>query len=237
MLWPREESVAAGNRTHRKHKLLAIDSLNPNSWTNAEEYLKHTAADLALVQETKIPATAKNETESTIRRNGWRMAISACGKGPLGGNSAGVAVGCRNHIGMREAHPDFGVPELEQRLTIKKVDCAARGGLNLGSCYLVSGIGISAPQNLDLLHCLVGMLKRISGPWIIGGDFNGTPEELVANGWLKLVGGKIHRPVMPTCGERCLDFFVVSACITDDIDGVKLVADNTFSPITRSVFT
>ena len=35
---------------------------------------------------------------------------------------------------------------------------------------------------------------------------------------------------MPTCGERCLDFFVVSACITDDIDGVKLVADNTFSP-------
>ena len=156
------------------------------------------------------------------------MAIGACGKGPQGGNSAGVAAGCRSHIGMREAHPVFGVAELEQRLMIKKADCAARGGLNLGSCYLISGIGISAPQNLDLLHCLAGMLKRISGPWIIGGDWNCTPEELTATGWLKLVGGKIHRPEMPTCGGRCLDFFVASACITDDIDCVKLVADNTF---------
>ena len=94
---------------------------------------------------------------------------------------------------MRDAYPEFGVPELEQRLTLKKVDCAARGGLNLGSCYLISGTGIATTKNLDLLHCLAGMLKRISGPWIIGGDFNGTPEELAATGWLKVVGGRIHQ--------------------------------------------
>ena len=71
---------------------------------------------------------------------------------------------------------------------LKKVDCAARGGLNLGSCYLISGLGITAAKNLDLLHCLAGMLERVSGPWIIGGDFNCTPEELTATGWLKVVG-------------------------------------------------
>ena len=226
-VWPKEESVASSDRSHRKHNLLAIDSLNPNAWKGAAEYLKHTVADFAVIQEARVSAAAKDETESTVRRDGWRMAISACGKGVEGGNSAGVAVGCRNHIGMRDAYPEFGVPELEQRLTLEKVDCAARGGLNLGSCYLISGTGIATTKNLDRLHCLAGMLKRISGPWIIGGDFNGTPEELAATGWLKVVGGRIHRPKMPTCGERCLDFCVSSMCIVDDIVDVKLVADNT----------
>ena len=98
-MWHKEETVRADDDTHRKHKHLAIDSLNVNAWNGPSEYLKHTAADFALAQETRIPAAAIKETEDTVRRDGWRMAISACGKGPKGGSSAGVAVGCRNHIG------------------------------------------------------------------------------------------------------------------------------------------
>ena len=79
--WPREGSIYAGDQTHREHRLLAIDSLNPNAWVNAEEYLKHTAADLAMVQEAKVPAHDTHGTESSIRASGWRMAINACGKG------------------------------------------------------------------------------------------------------------------------------------------------------------
>ena len=80
--WPRGGMLRADDRSHRQHRLLAIDSLNPNAWDNAAEYLKHTAADFAMVQETKVPAHETHGSESSIRTSGWRMAINACGKGP-----------------------------------------------------------------------------------------------------------------------------------------------------------
>ena len=86
------------------------------------------------------------------------------------------------------------------------------------------------PEKHDILHCLAGMLRRLSGPSVIGGDFNGAPEELEATAWLKFVGGKIHRPAKPTCGQRCLDFFVVSGCISGDVHSVERIEDNTFAP-------
>ena len=112
---------------------------------------------------------------------------------------------------MREAHPEFGMPELGRRLSVKKVDCAARGGLNLGTCYLVSGIGIAAQKNMDLLHCLAGILKRLSGPFVIGVTSIGPQRN-----WKPPDGSKSSEPrsTGPPCPPAVNDALTSSLCPT-----------------------
>jgi len=54
------------------------------------------------------------------------------------------------------------------------------------------------------------MIATLRGPWILGGDWQCTPDELREAGWLKIVKGVIYAPTAPTCGDRILDYFVVS---------------------------
>ena len=49
--WPDDGSLAAGCEQHRQQGLWAVDSVNPDCWPSALEYLKMSAADLALIQE------------------------------------------------------------------------------------------------------------------------------------------------------------------------------------------
>ncbi len=37
----------------------------------------------------------------------------------------------------------------------------------------------------DLLKGVAGVLMRVAGTWLIGGDWNCTPEQLTATGWLR----------------------------------------------------
>ena len=76
------------------------------------------------------------------------------------------------------------------------------------------------------------------GPWVIGGDFNGTADELRKTGWLELVKGTIIQPSGKTCsrkGGRTLDFFVVSNCLVSHVVGAYNIGDadmvKTHSPV------
>ena len=84
--------------------LWAIDTVNPNCWAAAKQYLQDSAADAALVAETKLPAgECLRQAEMGARTIGWNACVMACAKGPGGGASAGVSVAVRGHIGMRHA--------------------------------------------------------------------------------------------------------------------------------------
>ena len=65
------------------------------------------------------------------------------------------------------------------------------------TCYLHSKVGVKAKVNLDLLHAMAAVIKQLGEVWILGGDFNCTPEELLSTGWLKLVGGRIAQAKSP----------------------------------------
>ena len=69
-------------------------------------------------------------------------------------------------------------------------------------------------SNLDLLQDIGVMLGALRGPWIICGDWQCPPSELQETGWLKTIKGVIHAPDAPTCGDRVLDYFVVSECLS-----------------------
>ena len=136
----------------RKLGLWAIDTVNPNCWSAAKEYLRSTAADSVLVAETKLPAAdCLTQAESGAKTGGWNASILPCAKGPGGGASAGVAVAVRGHIGMREGSTagrgsgGHGSAVAAGRIHLRHVGGVCRGG-RLGAVYLHDVIGGAAPE-------------------------------------------------------------------------------------------
>ena len=91
--------------------------------------------------------------------------------------------------------------------------------------YLVSSIGVRAKRNLDILDAAAAVLNSLSGRWVLGGDFNCTPEQLTETGWLRVVGGVIVAPKATTCLDRTIDFFVVSAAMAHMVQGAHVIGD------------
>ena len=67
-----------------------------------------------------------------------------------------------------------------------------------GSIYLRHSEGLSK-TNLAFLQEVAGVLLRLEGQWLVGGDFNFAPDVLRKSGWLQLVQGTVHQPESPTC--------------------------------------
>lgn len=106
-------------------------------------------------------------------------------------------------------------------------------GFHCGSLYVHDGIGIEHETNVELLHAVAGRLPFLQGPWALLGDFNCTPAELAATGFLRLVKGRIVHARKKTCTagrERILDFFVVSEDMYPVVHGAFNIADAGASP-------
>ena len=76
------------------------------------------------------------------------------------------------------------------------------------------------------------MLATLRAPWIIGGDWQCPPDEPRDTGWLKAVKGVIYAPEAPTCGDRVLDYFVVSEDLAQAwaIVATYVIGDAGFGP-------
>ena len=68
------------------------------------------------------------------------------------------------------------------------------------------------------------------GPWVIAGDWNCTPDDLRNTGWLELVGGRNVAPHTPTCGDRIIDFIVISECFGHVATQTYTIGDGAFYP-------
>ena len=119
-----------------------------------------------------------------------------------------------------------------ERFMMRLVGAICRGGVYVGSIYLHTTVGISARCNRDILDAVYGYLCNLSGPWIIGGDWNVTPEELESSGWLRLVKASVVRPAggATTCHDKCYDYFVVSNSYLHNIIGARAVVDAGWTP-------
>ena len=182
--------------SHRKAGLFAFDTVNPNAWGAGADYMKRTSADVILPQEVKLPEGEPCQAAEQAARNAkWKLAIEPCLVTAKGGRSVGVAVVVRNYIGMSTPKAVEASQCLHARghFAMKRVAAMVKGGIHCGSAYLFSGVGVAAKCNLDLLDTMAFTLSGLVGPWIVGGDWNCTPEELRATGWLKKVGGDSSR--------------------------------------------
>ena len=63
-------------------------------------------------------------------------------------------------------------------------------------------------------------------------DWQCTPYELQKTGWLKIIKGVIYAPDAPTCGDRVLDYFIVSEGLAQSwaIVATCIIGDATFGP-------
>ena len=185
---------------------MAFDTVNPNTWKGATDYMAKAAADLVSVQEARAPTWERGSSEQTARNGGWRTAISPCKIPDLGRKSVGVAIASRNHVGGRSSiDPKLWPTEAKHRFTLKHVGALCRCGINLGSCYLTCTPGVGDLWNLDLLQLMVGILSIVTGTCALVEE-TGNPHRrswrpqvgwsLSAAGWLhpRIVhAGSSHR--------------------------------------------
>ena len=83
---------------------------------------------------------------------------------------------------------------------------------------------------MAILQVISTALTKLRGPWLIGGDWNVSPEELERSGWLQSVGGFIVATTENTCNSSRYDFFVVSTRMRHAVRGIQLVDDHGFKP-------
>ena len=80
---------------------------------------------------------------------------------------------------------------------MKHLGAVCKGGVHFGSCYLHCNWEHNRLFNLDLLQHISAMIATLGGPWILGADWQCTPDELRRTGWLKIVKGVIDAPEAP----------------------------------------
>ena len=98
--------------------------------------------------------------------------------------------------------------------------CAERQRHRCVSLYLPTGQAFSEAY-WEMLHDVRQALSLLGhSRWVIGADWQAQPEDLEKCGWLGLLGGFVACAGTPTCGERELDFFVVSEALRHCVKGV-----------------
>ena len=218
----------AADASFRAAALVAIDTFNPNASPAALTYLETCAADAVTFQELRTVGDRSLAIQRAAKRSKWALSCGNATVTEAEGISSGVGVAVRSHIGL--AHPPVAVPgTLEARFHLRWVGALVHGGFHLGSVYPRHSEGCSR-LNLNFLQEVGGVLRRVCGQWIIGGDWNMAPETLQASGWLELVKGVIHRPCAATCKSSEYDYFVSSRGISNAVEGVAIVADGGCKP-------
>ena len=224
LYWPDDGSLSASDRSHITAGLWAIDTINANAWPGTLEFLLASAADFVAAQECRIRSEQCAEKEASARSSKWCVSLEPCIITEAGSTSSGVAIGARSHIGVAAPATATGCYStvLHGRFCLRRIGAVCRGGFHLGSVYLHDTVGVMAANNLDLLQEVAAELALVCGGWVVGGDWNCTPAELAATGWLDLVGGAICAPQAATCNGNVYDFFVVKRQFQHAVHSVQL---------------
>ncbi len=216
---------------HREAGIWAIDTANGNAWPKAADHLQATSADILLVQEARRRGAKRKAAERQARQKKWAMALTDANLTSSGRCSGGVGVGVRSYIGIAGGTTHRGCGSWSARYTRRWIGCVCRGGLHVASIWPIPSVGLSE-ENLQLLQEVAEDLGSLTGPWVVGGDWNLTPQQLAASGWLGLVGGVVCAPAKPTCNGSVYDYFVVAEGFADAVLGAVVIGDAEYSPHT-----
>ena len=225
-----EKSYCRPRRTQEQKVL--IGTVNPNSFNVLREELVHghvlSQVHYLTVQEHLCRGEACDRAAREASAAGWSTVMSPAyfKHSAPGGGTAVLALQGRGAV-------DFPVAEshrahLDGRCTMAYVDVL--GGLLLVSYYGRSGVPVAG--QIQTLAAL-GQAVRSSGlPFIIGGDWQISPEALMQTKFPHRLGAEIVAPESPTNlrSGSTLDFFLVSRQIRAAVGSVEARGDLYFSP-------
>ena len=196
---------------------------NPNSFsTVADKVLKRSAADVAMLVETK-----KRADEVDGVQLGWRTSSPAHATS-LTGTSGGTAVATRKGLGHIPCHDSFK-DGYKHRLGAAWIGAVQKGGVHFIPVYIEDGECVGQTKQAVLTE-LAAYIGTIRGPWIVACDWNMTPQQLQAASWDKIVKGVIKHPASPTCNGKVYDYFVASKSIEPSVVAVSRLDNGGFSP-------
>ena len=158
-----------------------------------------TSSLVVLLQELKLDELGMADFAAWAAKRQWQVIYSAAAPGPAGSEhhlSAGVAIACRQGLGLRHPGP---LPSSTShvispgRLVAGYVDYPGGLSVLVGSCYLHDGQGLSrANRGILLKWATLTVATTEAAPcWLLGGDFNIQPEILVQDGLPERLAGKL----------------------------------------------
>ncbi len=213
---------------------LRIESANTIGTRSLRKRLKATQADVLMVQETWATGAVVDEIASWAKRRRWTSLWTPAKEGTNGGRpSEGTAIFARDHLGLRK--PDWGSEVwVEHRATAGVLEAPNMRPLLCVSAYFQCSKGWS-DENLNLMAAICDGIGKMGGskgraiPCVVGADVNMPPEECVKASALGDAGLQVVSPSTPRgtfrtrTSARCIDYFLVSGCMTDLIRRVGTV--------------
>ncbi len=179
------------------------------------------------------------DLQSWCRASGWRAALTRAVPGRGEGPSAGTAVIVPRHIpcGLQEGmKPDASPSDSPGRITCHWLQAVVPCGFMAIAVYFHHTEGGSR-RNLDLLHRALQLGQSSRCPWVIGADWQQSPELVIAwaGGALARAAGRVVRAGecthYPAAGKAAeIDYFVISDSLAPYVDGVGLVPEVAASP-------
>ena len=145
-----------------------------------------------------------------------------------GGTSGGTCIACASHV--RQSPRPMGSQMVGNDWVIVPIRLQ---GLDVLCCqvYLTCGVGFSG-EHVSKLTCLATELLVDGRPFVVFGDWNMTPQQLWATGWVQQVEGQCIFPsqLYFTCHSgRMIDFCVVSTAIAEVVSCIKPWLDAPFT--------
>jgi hypothetical protein len=179
--------------------------------------------DYVAIQEHGLSAQLKAAAGKRLREQGWDAQVdSAYWK--TAGYGGGTAVMAKEHTGLvpvalrgEPGGADHSI--LDGRFSVGVL--ALMGGVTFASVYGISGLGVK--DQLRLWRAVAWQIKLLGLPFILAGDWQVGPSDMIAAGFHRLLGAEVFAPPGPTnlnTGTR-IDYFVVDArlaCLVMDVD-------------------
>ncbi len=211
----RRDQVREGRRPPRQRSQrtdITLTTVNPTCASALKEELEHghelSGTHYLFIQEHKLRGAAKCRGDNWARKMGWDcITDDAYIKEKKEGG--GTAIWTRDSRGIRPmakvgdaftGRASFGV-------------CWINGEVTTCSVYGVSGAGVKG--QLQLWAMILERVKAAGRPFIIGGDWQVTPQELMHAGFDKVVGGVVCAANGATnlTSRRRIDFFVIAGVL------------------------
>ncbi len=186
-----------------------------------------------MIQEHHARKGAVADLQAGAKARGFKLAANEATLGSGGGASAGVGVALPSHRGwggILGPYWDFSPAESPGRIAGVWLEAGPRGGMVTLSVWCWPTEGMTT-RNVKLIERALEVVVTSGCPWVIAGDFNATPKELVAAAGTLLdrAGGVVRAPEQATCypalgRARTLDYFIVdsriaSAASQAEVDG------------------
>ena len=150
------------------------------------------------------------EMQARIRKDGWEIGISPATRTPAGGVSAGTAIAWKPHL-------DVAAPMVHiwpGRLSMITMRFARIGEVDILAMYGPVGDTATLRNVFQAAHSAL-----TNRPFIIGGDFNASRQEVNDILFDLHLDWQTHVPADPTCFTAgmpsCIDFFVTGGVVTE----------------------